>query len=187
MNKNKLKKKSINDVRLISNLFILLVISLLNILFYLTLNLDNFAIMTTITYMVFIGHFIFINRIKLSVNLNNISPFQFFLIEFGFCISGFTYLISMIFLLFTLAFNRNSIFDYITVISFVILVFLEGVFPKTIKRGIEIDYYIIDINNQNDVKKMYTDYTIFNIIGLIIVATTILIVTIIKFLNDFPF
>lgn len=34
---------------------------------------------------------------------------------------------------------------------------------------------------------MYTDYTIFNIIGLIIVATTILIVTIIKFLNDFPF
>lgn len=60
-------------------------------------------------------------------------------------------------------------------------------FPKTIKRGIEIDYYIIDINNQNDVKKMYTDYTIFNIIGLIIVATTILIVTIIKFLNDFPF
>ena len=85
-----------------------------------------------------------------------------------------------------MAFNRNSIFDYITVISFVILVF-RGSVSENYKRGIEIDYYIIDINNQNDVKKMYTDYTIFNIIGLIIVATTILIVTIIKFLNDFPF
>ena len=62
MNKNKLNKKSINDVRLTSNLFILLVISLLNILFYLTLSLDSFAIMTTITYMVFIGHLILNNK-----------------------------------------------------------------------------------------------------------------------------
>ncbi|MDU2697043.1 hypothetical protein [Staphylococcus epidermidis] len=110
-------------------------------------------------------------KIKKNINLNKVSSFQYYLVEFGFMISLNIYVfcsISTLWLIWS-----DDFFNYVTVSSFITIIFLENTLPKMIKKGINITHYKVNSNDQQDILEMNRKYELINIIGILLVATII--------------
>ncbi|MCQ9279780.1 hypothetical protein [Staphylococcus borealis] len=193
IHKKKLSKElSVKDISIkynfqIHTLILLILMSLLMILVCLTCKEALAITFISIVYVFFILHLIYNLCLRKKVDLNNVSYVQYYLLELALFLSLFIYIATatILFGVLSLDLASENIFDYITACSFIILVFLEGAVPYTIKKGVHNKHYIIDENHQNDVDKLYKNYKIINLVGLLLIAFFITFITLIKFLNDY--
>ncbi|MDK4265631.1 hypothetical protein [Staphylococcus warneri] len=116
-------------------------------------------------------HCIFKLKIGKKIDLNKVSSFQFYLVEFGFMISLSIYAFCSVSTL--LLIWSKDFFDYVTVSSFISIIFLESTLPKVIKRGINITHYKVNSSDQQDILELNRQYELINIISILVVATII--------------
>lgn len=180
-------KRSIAKTIALDNLSVLLFSSLFLIFLYLTANLVVFFCSTIIFCVFFIIHQIYYFRTSKKIDMNNISFMQYYLIELGTFVSGFIYLMSVSILVIVASSDDlfKDLFNYITVFSFIVLVFLEGTFPKAIEKGIYNDFYIINKDKQEDINKLFSDYRIFNVVGIVLIAFFVTLMTLVVFVTNF--
>lgn len=188
-------KRSISKTIALDNLLILLFSSLFLIFLYLIADLVVFFCATIIFYVFFVIHQIYYIKTSKKVDMNNISFMQYYLIELGSFVSGFIYLMSvlvlgLVFIASDLPIEQSEeqskdLFNYVTVFSFIIVVFLEGAFPKAIEKGIYNNFYIINKDKQEDINKLFSDYRIFNIVGIILIAFFVTLMTVVVFVSSY--
>jgi len=124
-----------------------------------------------ITFVILAIHGFIKLKIEKNIDLNKVSCFQFYLVEIGFMISLNIYAFCSVSTL--LLIWNEDFFNYVTVSSFITIIFLENTLPKVIKRGIDITHFKVNSSDQRDILEMNRKYELLNIIGILLVATII--------------